>query len=124
MPRRELTIADLLDLAVLDEERAASEIRHVYDWLYAHAMGRAKGLAGFGSAILISTVLPVFSTADGTTTNWTAVVGTWVGSGVLIGIGIATYFRARRLHLEYLWSLSLLGRLRSLRRALERTGSA
>lgn len=124
MPRRELTIADLLDLAALDEERAASEIRHVYDWLYGHALGRAKALAGFGSAILISTVLPVFSTSDGTTTNWTAVLGTWAGCGVLIGIGIATYFRARRLHLEYLGTLGLLARLRSLRGSLEGNTSA
>lgn len=121
MARAELTISDLLAVARLPDAQGAESISRVFSWMYEHALGRARALAGLGSAALLATLLPAFQFDADTTVNWAAIVVTWIGSAALAGMGAITYVRARRFHAEYIRTLGLLETLRTAQANLART---
>ena len=121
MPTRsKLQVRDLMDLAAMEGDDAAGVLSTVYGWLYDHLIARAKALAAAGSAVALTTILPIISPSKSEPPSQIAIVVTLLAAAVLLVVGLVMYFRARQVHIEFIAAQSLLSELIELRPFLRR----
>ncbi len=121
----ELTIADLMALARLDDHAAVEGLTVALTWRYEHTMTLAKALAAAGSGVILSLVVPVLQSNP--TVNpipvaawlWVLVAGT-----VTMLSGGVFYVLARRAQRTFVLANGLLAELLALRQTPPQAGGA
>jgi len=114
----ELTIADLMAIARLDERAAVDGLTVALTWRYEHTMTLAKALAAAGSGVILSLVVPVLQ-SDPAVNPVPVAAWLWVlVAGVVTMLsGGVFYLLARRSQRTFVLAQGLLAELLALRPA-------
>ena len=113
-----LTVRDLIDLAVGDNEGANAQVTQIYQWRHERMTTLARSSVGTGTALLVGLAITIVT--DDSSINQIAATAGAVGAIVVVSVGFLISWRTRRLDKQYVAAQFLLAELQTVRPFLRR----
>lgn len=118
---RDIEVRDVLVLARADVAEPHAELKQLYLWRYEYLATAAKAVVGAGASLLVAVIAAALQHSAGDAW-WPVLVGA-VGALVVLGSGVYSYRRIRRIYRQYVVAQELLSEALGVRPFLRLYGT-
>jgi len=114
---QDINIRDLFDLIVSEVDDPHEKLSQLYLWKYDYAMSAAKATTAAGASFLVGLILAILEAKPHLGAR-DVIIG-FVGSGLIIIVGIFQYMRLRSIYKQYVAAHYLLSEVARMRKFLQ-----
>lgn len=104
---RDIEVRDILALARAELSEPQAELKQLYLWRYEYMATAAKAVVAAGASLVVAVLAAGLQHKSGAA--WWPVLAGAVGAIAVLGFGVYTYRRIRRIYREYVIAQELLG---------------